>query len=173
VIPFVVYRCIGSGDGKFGDCSRSVAVSRSSLSISTACVMPARGPGHSKGDLAIQAVAFEVRRALPKDGRVYKLMSAEFRVLLPDMNGQQASSWAETVRKAVAADVKVVDSKQGSRPLTVRAAVTEHIPTRRLWSMKDQTPLIMATQDALVEARSRGGNCVVTRPAGAVLESLR
>jgi GGDEF domain-containing protein len=124
--------------------------------------------GHSKGDLAIQAVAFEVRRALPKDGRVYKLMSAEFRVLLPDMNGQQASSWAETVRKAVAADVKVVDSKQGSRPLTVRAAVTEHIPTRRLWSMKDQTPLIMATQDALVEARSRGGNCVVTRPAGAI-----
>ena len=127
--------------------------------------------GHSKGDLAIQEVAFEVRRALPKEGRVYRIMGGEFGVLLPGMNEQQASAWAEIVRKAVEADVKVVDSELGPRPLTVRAAVTEHVPTRRLWSKKHQTPLIMATSDALVEARSLGGNCVVTRPVGAVLES--
>jgi diguanylate cyclase (GGDEF)-like protein len=129
--------------------------------------------GHSKGDLAIQEVAFEVRRALPKEGRVYRIIGGEFGVLLPGMNEQQASAWAETVRKAVEAEVKVVDSKLGPRSLTVRAAVTEHLPTRPLWSKKDQTPLIMAINGALVEARLRGGNCVVTRPVGALLESER
>jgi diguanylate cyclase (GGDEF)-like protein len=127
--------------------------------------------GHSKGDVAIQEVGFEVRRALPKDGRVYRFMSGEFGVLLPGMNEQQASAWAETVRKAVEADVKVVvDNEQRPQILTVRAAVTEHIPTKRLWFTKDQT-LIMAISSGLAEARSLGGNCVVTRPASAVLES--
>jgi diguanylate cyclase (GGDEF)-like protein len=127
--------------------------------------------GHSKGDLVIQDVAFEVRRALPKEGRMYRIMGGEFGVLLPGMNEQQASAWAEIVRKAVEGEVKVVDSDLGPRPLTVRAGVTEQIPTRRLWSRKDQTRLIMTTNDALVEGRLRGGNCVVTRPIGAVLES--
>jgi diguanylate cyclase (GGDEF)-like protein len=119
--------------------------------------------GHGKGDGALKQVALEVRRALPKKGRVYRYSGDEFAVLLPGMNEQQAGAWAETVRKAVATEVKVVDSRLGPRSLTVRAAVTEHIPTRRLWSEKDLTPLFMATNGAIVEARLRGGNCVVTR----------
>lgn len=119
--------------------------------------------GHSKGDQALKQVAFEVCRALPREGRAYRYSGDEFAVLLPDMSEQQAYEWAETVRKAVEAEVKVVDSKLGSRSLTVRAAVTEHSPTRRLWSKKDLTPLFMATNDAIAEARLRGGNCVVSR----------
>jgi diguanylate cyclase (GGDEF)-like protein len=128
--------------------------------------------GHGKGDGALKQVALEVRRALPKKGRLYRIGGGNFAVLLPGMDEQQGHAWAEAVRKAVEAEIKVVDSKLGPRSLTVRAGVTEHIPTRRLWSEKDQTPLIMATNGALVEARLRGGNCVVTAPAGAVLESL-
>jgi diguanylate cyclase (GGDEF)-like protein len=127
--------------------------------------------GHGKGDQALKQVAFEVRRALPKEGRAYRYSGDEFAVLLPDMNEQQGYAWAETVRKAVEAEVKVVDRHLDSRSLTVRAAVTEHIPSRRLWSKKDQTPLIMATNGAIVEARLRGGNCVVTRSVATVLES--
>jgi diguanylate cyclase (GGDEF)-like protein len=127
--------------------------------------------GHGKGDRALQQIAFEVRRAVPEKARIYKVGGDELAVLLPGMNEQQAYNWAETVRKAVEAEVRVVNSKQESRSVTVRAGVTEHLPTKRLWSKKDQTPLIMATNAALAEAAARGGNCVVTRPVVAVLES--
>jgi diguanylate cyclase (GGDEF)-like protein len=126
--------------------------------------------GHSKGDRAMKQVASEVRRALPKEARVYRILG-DLAVLLPGMNEQQAYAWAERVRKTVEAEVEVVGKTGRPRSLTVRAGVTEHLPTRRLWSKRDQTPLIMAAEAALVEARARGGNCVVTRPVVAVLES--
>ena len=124
--------------------------------------------GHGKGDGALKQVGLEVRGALPRKGRLYRIGGDEFAVLLPGMTEQQAYNWAETVRKAVEAEVKIVDRHLDSRSLTVRAAVTEHIPTRRSWSKKDLTPLIMATNGAIVEARLRGGNCVVTRATTAV-----
>ena len=129
--------------------------------------------GHGKGDGVLKQVALEVRGALPKKGRLYRVGGDEFAVLLPGMDEQQGRAWAEAVRKAVEAEVKVLDSKVGPRSLTVRAGVAEHIPTRRLWSENDHTPLLMATNDGLLEGRLRGGNCVVTRPTGAVSESLR
>jgi diguanylate cyclase (GGDEF)-like protein len=128
--------------------------------------------GHGKGDGALKQVALEVRRALPKKGRLYRIGGDEFAVLLPGMDEQQGHAWAEAVRKVIEAEVEVVHSELGPRSVTVRAGVAEHVPTRRLWSKKDQRPLIMATEGALVEARLLGGNCVVTHPAGAVLESL-
>jgi diguanylate cyclase (GGDEF)-like protein len=125
--------------------------------------------GHSKGDRAMKEVAYEVLRALPKEGRVYWL-AGDLAVLLPGMNEQQAYAWAEVVRKTIEAEVDVV-GETGPRSLTVRAGVTEHLPARRLWSKRDQRPLVMAAEAALVEARARGGNCVVKRPVVALLES--
>jgi diguanylate cyclase (GGDEF)-like protein len=129
--------------------------------------------GHGKGDGALKQVGLEVRGALPRKARLYRISGDEFAVLLPGMTEQQAYNWAETVRKTLEAEVRVVNRKGESRSVTVRAGVTEHLQTKRLWSKTDQNPVVMAAEAALVEAAGRGGNCVVTRPVKAVLDDMQ
>jgi hypothetical protein len=76
------------------------------------------------------------------------------------MDEGEGYAWAEAVRMAVAAEVEVLDSEQSPRSVTVKAGVTEHVPTRRLWSRNDQVPLVKAVDAALVLAADLGGNCV-------------
>jgi diguanylate cyclase (GGDEF)-like protein len=119
----------------------------------------------SAGDRALKEIAFELRRALPKQGRLYRVGGDEFAALLPGLNENEAYAWAETARKAVESNVVVVVNEHGAQAATIRAGVTAHTPTKRLWSQKHETLVIIAADDALTEARKQGGNRAVARSA--------
>lgn len=73
--------------------------------------------GHQRGDAVLQAVAYELRRALRDGELIYRLGGEEFLVLLPGADHDAAIEIAERVRGAVTA------SRPGDLELTLSAGV--------------------------------------------------
>ena len=110
--------------------------------------------GHERGDAVLQAVAFEMRKALREGELVYRLGGEEFLVLLRGDEALASESIAERLRGAIAA----------ARPtgLAITASLGVSVTTDGL----EYATLFAQADAALYEAKRLGRNRVVRHDAG-------
>src|SRR4051794_37510570 len=111
--------------------------------------------GHPRGDVVLQAVAFELRRALREGEMVYRLGGEEFLVLLRGAEALACESIAERLRAAIAA----------ARPtgLEITASLGVSVATDGV----EYATLFAQADAALYEAKRQGRNRVARHDPGA------
>jgi diguanylate cyclase (GGDEF)-like protein len=110
--------------------------------------------GHPRGDVVLQAVAFELRRALRDGELVYRLGGEEFVVLLRGAEALASEPIAERLRAAIAA----------ARPtgLEITASFGVSVATNGV----EYAALFAEADAALYEAKRQGRDRVVRHDAG-------
>ena len=111
--------------------------------------------GHQAGDAVLRQVAEVLRDTAREIDRVGRYGGEEFLVLLPGANVQDAVSFAERVRQAVADRAFAYDGGVVRRTLSAGVAAWPHPEVRH------QEALVKAADDALYVAKESGRNRVV------------
>ncbi|MGE0626081.1 MAG: GGDEF domain-containing protein [Pseudomonadales bacterium] len=106
--------------------------------------------GHATGDAALQFITEQLSTCVRKTDLLCRLGGEEFAVLLPDMDGTEATKLAERIVERVASRPMVWDGK------IIEMSVSCGIADTR--SGRDMTALFKAADDALYAAKHNGRN---------------
>jgi diguanylate cyclase (GGDEF)-like protein len=106
--------------------------------------------GHDRGDAVLQAVAYELRKALREGELVYRLGGEEFLVLMPGVGLHEGAMVAERLRRAVA------EARPGGLEQTMSRGVAAGSGEAAIYD-----DLFEAADHALYEAKRAGRNRVV------------
>src|SRR3954447_10357065 len=109
--------------------------------------------GHQRGDVVLQAVAYEMRSILREGELIYRLGGEEFLVLLPGVGEREATEVAERLRVGVAA------ARPAGLDVTVSLGVSSGAGGDEYGTLFEQADA------ALYEAKRSGRDRVVARAA--------
>ncbi len=117
--------------------------------------------GHHVGDRVLQLIASSMNESVPVGGRVGRYGGDEFTMVLPGVDGAQATAIAEKVRQRVE---KVIIEHDGDEKLqiTVSVGLCSYNGTASPGCQAEQ--LIVAADKAMYAAKSAGGNRVYRLP---------
>jgi len=112
--------------------------------------------GHHIGDLVLQEAARILKRNVRSYDEIFRFGGDEFLVMLPNCNTAKAVSIAERLRKNTSKHKLEIDGLSLGITFSLGSTSTENHP-------KDVAPeiLIKAADEALLEAKHKGRNCVV------------
>jgi diguanylate cyclase (GGDEF)-like protein len=106
--------------------------------------------GHDRGDVVLQATAYELRKALRSFELIYRLGGEEFLVVLPGVGLKEGMAVAERLRRALA------DAHPGGLELTMSVGVSADAGERASYAR-----LFKAADEALYRAKREGRDRVV------------
>jgi two-component system cell cycle response regulator len=112
--------------------------------------------GHHFGDLVIKEVANVLRKSVRNYDEICRYGGDELLVILPNCDSAKTESIAERLRQNVIEHRIKSDSVSLNVTLSLGGATTEGYP-----SDVASEALIMAADEALLEAKNKGRNCVV------------
>ena len=116
--------------------------------------------GHAAGDALLVAVASALDSATREYDVVGRQGGDEFIVLLTDLDATMAATVMDRCRQAVAG------LRIGDPPVGVTASIG--VAVCGAGDAADAAALVRAADDAVYDAKARGGNCVVTTVAAGV-----
>ncbi len=111
--------------------------------------------GHDVGDSALLQVAARLKKRLRQSDKIGRYGGDEMIVILPNCGLNETSKIAERLRAAVAR--RGLSTELGSVPLTISAGGT----SSGHFSTPTADKLIKASDEALLQAKNRGRDCVV------------
>jgi diguanylate cyclase (GGDEF)-like protein len=117
--------------------------------------------GHRFGDLVLKDVANLLKKSVRNYDEICRYGGDEFLVILPNCSSDKTESIAERLRKNVIEHRITCDNVSLNVTLSLGGASTESYS-----SNVSSEALIMAADEALLDAKNKGRNCVVLKKKG-------